>query len=66
FKKRVDYSEYGGVPLLGLNGLCVICHGRSNVKAIRNAIRLAKEFAEGRINERIASELDGSIAAQAV
>lgn len=66
FKRRVDYSEYGGVPLLGLNGLCVICHGRSNAKAIRNAIRIAKEFAEGRINERIASELDGSAAAEAV
>jgi glycerol-3-phosphate acyltransferase PlsX len=66
FKKRVDYSEYGGVPLLGLNGLCIICHGRSTAKAIRNAIRIAKEFAEGRINERIASELDGSASAQAV
>ncbi len=58
FKKRVDYSEYGGAPLLGLNGICVICHGRSNAKAIRNAIRITKEFAEGKINERIASELD--------
>ncbi len=58
FKKRVDYSEYGGAPLLGLNGICVICHGRSSAKAIRNAIRVAKEFAEGKINERIATELD--------
>jgi glycerol-3-phosphate acyltransferase PlsX len=66
FKKRVDYSEYGGAPLLGLNGLCLICHGRSNSKAIRNAIRVAKEFAEGRINERIATELNGSASAQAV
>ena len=57
FKKRVDYAEFGGAPLLGLNGLCVICHGRSNAKAIRNAIRIAKEFAEGNINGRIASEL---------
>ena len=65
FKKTVDYSEYGGAPLLGLNGICVICHGRSNAKAIKNAIRVAKEFAEGRINERIASELDGRAAAQA-
>jgi glycerol-3-phosphate acyltransferase PlsX len=56
-KRRVDYSEYGGVPLLGLNGLCVICHGRSNAKAIRNAIRVAKDFADGKIDERIASEL---------
>lgn len=58
FKKRVDYSEYGGAPLLGLNGICVICHGRSNAKAIKNAIRVAKEFAEGKVNERIATELD--------
>ncbi len=59
FKKRVDVDEYGGAPLLGLNGLCVICHGRSNAKAIMNAIRVAKEFAEGKIDERIATELDG-------
>jgi phosphate acyltransferase len=59
FKKRVDYSEYGGAPLLGLNGICIICHGRSNAKAIRNAIRVAKNFAEGGINQRIASELNG-------
>ncbi len=65
FKKRVDYSEYGGAPLLGLNGICVICHGRSTAKAIRNAIRIAKEFAEGKINERIATELDGWASAQA-
>lgn len=65
FKKRVDYSEYGGAPLLGLNGICIICHGRSNAKAIRNAIRIAKEFAEGKINERIATELDGWASAQA-
>lgn len=65
FKKRVDYSEYGGAPLLGLNGLCVICHGRSNAKAMRNAIRITKEFAEGKINERIATELDGWASAEA-
>jgi glycerol-3-phosphate acyltransferase PlsX len=63
FKKRVDYAEFGGAPLLGLNGLCVICHGRSNAKAIRNAIRIAKEFAEGNMNGRVASELsDGTSA----
>jgi len=65
FKRRVDYSEYGGAPLLGLNGICVICHGRSNAKAIRNAIRVGKEFAEGKINERIATELDGWTSAEA-
>jgi glycerol-3-phosphate acyltransferase PlsX len=59
FKKRVDYSEYGGAPLLGLNGTCIICHGRSNANAIKNAIRVAKEFSEGKIDERIANELNG-------
>jgi glycerol-3-phosphate acyltransferase PlsX len=63
FKKRVDYSEFGGAPLLGVNGICVICHGRSNAKAIKNAIRVAKEFAEGKINERIATDLDGRTSA---
>jgi glycerol-3-phosphate acyltransferase PlsX len=42
-KRRVDYAEYGGAPLLGVNGVCVICHGRSNAKAISNAVRAAAE-----------------------
>jgi glycerol-3-phosphate acyltransferase PlsX len=57
FKKRVDYSEYGGAPLLGVKGVCIIAHGRSNANAIKNAIRVAKEFASGCANERIAAEL---------
>jgi len=57
FKKRVDYSEYGGAPLLGVKGVCIICHGRSNANAIKNAIRVAAEFAEGGINEQIEAEL---------
>src|SRR5436309_7584526 len=57
FKKRVDYSEYGGAPLLGVRGVCIICHGRSNANAIRNAIRVAAEFSEGRVNHRIEEEL---------
>ena len=57
FKKRVDYTEYGGVPLLGLKGVCVISHGRSNAKAIKNAVRVAADFASERINERIATEI---------
>jgi len=65
FKKRVDYSEYGGLPMLGLNGMCVVCHGRSNAKAIKNAIRVAKEFAEGGMNKRIATELHEWTAAAA-
>jgi len=57
FKKRVDYSEYGGAPLLGVKGVCIITHGRSNANAIKNAIRVAAEFAGGQINERIEAEL---------
>lgn len=57
FKKRVDYSEYGGAPLLGLKGVVIICHGRSNPNAIKNAIRVAMEFAKGRLNETIETAL---------
>jgi glycerol-3-phosphate acyltransferase PlsX len=57
FKKRVDYSEYGGAPLLGVRGVCIICHGRSNANAIKNAIRVAAEFSSGQINNRIEKEL---------
>jgi glycerol-3-phosphate acyltransferase PlsX len=57
FKKRVDYSEYGGAPLLGVKGVCIITHGRSNGNAIKNSIRVAAEFASGNINERIEAEL---------
>src|SRR5206468_3889998 len=57
FKKRVDYSEYGGAPLLGVRGVCIICHGGSSANAIKNAIRVAAEFAEGRFNEKIEREL---------
>jgi glycerol-3-phosphate acyltransferase PlsX len=57
FKKRVDYSEYGGAPLLGVRGVCIICHGRSNANAVKNAIRVAAEFSQGKINQQIEDEL---------
>jgi glycerol-3-phosphate acyltransferase PlsX len=57
FKKRLDYSEYGGAPLLGVRGVCIISHGRANANAIKNAIRVAAEFSEGRVNQRIEEEL---------
>jgi phosphate acyltransferase len=57
FKKRLDYSEYGGAPLLGVKGVCIITHGSSNANAIKNTIRVAAEFAEGRINQHIEEEL---------
>ncbi len=66
FKKRLDYSEHGGAPLLGVKGICIITHGRSNANAIKNAIRVAAELAGGRINERIEEELRFSHAASVV
>jgi glycerol-3-phosphate acyltransferase PlsX len=48
-RKRVDYAEYGGSPLLGLNGLCIICHGRSNAKAIKNAVLTAAKAVENEL-----------------
>jgi glycerol-3-phosphate acyltransferase PlsX len=57
FKRRMDYSEYGGAPLLGVKGGTIICHGRSNANAIKNAIRVAAEFAGGGTNQRIEQEL---------
>jgi glycerol-3-phosphate acyltransferase PlsX len=55
--KKVDYSEYGGAQLLGLNGVCVIGHGRSNPNAVRNAVRLAREFVVRGVQEKIRLEL---------
>jgi glycerol-3-phosphate acyltransferase PlsX len=57
FKKRLDYSEYGGAPLLGLKGVCIIAHGSSNPNAIKNSLRVAAEFANGGTNQAIEKEL---------
>ncbi len=57
FRKRVDYSEYGGAPLLGVRGVVIICHGRSNAEAIKNGIRVAAELAGADIDRRLESEL---------
>jgi glycerol-3-phosphate acyltransferase PlsX len=57
-KKAVDYSEYGGAPLLGVNGVCIIAHGGSTAKAIKNAIRVAGEFMETRLNEHITRDVE--------
>lgn len=53
FKKELDYAEYGGALLLGVNGVVIIGHGRSNKRAIKNAIRVAKEEVERQVNARI-------------
>ena len=55
--KKVDYSEYGGAQLLGINGVCIIGHGRSNVVAVKNAIKMAKDFVKNKVQEKIQAEI---------
>ena len=61
FKKRVDYAELGGAPLLGIDGGAIICHGASPVKAIKNAVRVAGEWAKAGLNEHIKAALESEI-----
>src|SRR5215471_12103339 len=56
FRRRFDYSEYGGAPLLGINGITIVCHGRSNANAIKNAIRVANDFCKHNVNRDIETE----------
>ena len=56
-EKKMDYSEYGGAPLLGINGNCVISHGHSNAKAIMNAILLSSSLAKNKLSEHLAQEI---------
>ncbi|BFR49064.1 phosphate acyltransferase PlsX [Nitratidesulfovibrio sp. HK-II] len=53
FAQFVDYAEYGGAPLLGLQGIAFVCHGKSNAKAVRSAVKLAATFVEKKTNERL-------------
>lgn len=65
FRKRTDSSETGGAPLLGVRGITIIAHGRSNPNAIKNAIRVAGELCRARVNEKIDQELSAAaVAAQ--
>ena len=59
-KKEIDYAEQGGAPLLGINGTCIICHGSSNGRAIKNAIRVSGEFVKYEINQHILEALRNS------
>jgi phosphate acyltransferase len=59
-KKKIDYAESGGAPLLGVRGVCVIAHGRSNASAVKNAIRVAAGLSKARINEKIEEELSAA------
>ena len=60
FKKKIDYAEYGGAPLLGINGISIIGHGRSSPMAIRNAIRVAKESFEKGVNRHISDKVSAT------
>jgi len=57
FRKRVDYSEFGGAPLLGVAGLCIVGHGRSSVKAVRNAVAMASRMANNQMMDRLRAEM---------
>jgi glycerol-3-phosphate acyltransferase PlsX len=60
FGRKLDYAEYGGAPLLGLKGVAIVGHGRSNANAMKNAIRVAKEYYESGINTHIAQQLSAA------
>jgi glycerol-3-phosphate acyltransferase PlsX len=61
FRKKVDYAEYGGAPLLGVDGISIICHGRSSSRAIKNAIRVAKESFKRGINRHIKEQIESQM-----
>ena len=65
FRMRVDYSEYGGAPLLGVAGVTIVGHGRSSAKAVRNAVALAYRFASTRFIERVGQEIASAAPAKA-
>jgi glycerol-3-phosphate acyltransferase PlsX len=64
FRRRVDYSEYGGAPLLGVAGLVIVGHGRSSAKAVRNAVAMAYRFAAGRFIERVERDIAAAVSHQ--
>jgi phosphate acyltransferase len=59
-KTRFEYEEFGGGPLLGIRGACIICHGASTARAIKNALRVANTMADDRLNDRIVEQLAGA------
>jgi glycerol-3-phosphate acyltransferase PlsX len=60
-KREMDYAEYGGAPLLGIDGISIICHGSSTAKAIKNAIRVAGEFVNHKVNQHIVESIQSFI-----
>jgi glycerol-3-phosphate acyltransferase PlsX len=59
FMQRVDYAEYGGAPILGIKGVGIVCHGGSSVKAIKNAVRMAHDFAKEKIQDKLSQQING-------
>lgn len=57
FRRRIDYQEYGGAPLLGTKGCVIICHGKSSAKAVKNALRMAKDYVGYEVNKRISQQI---------
>jgi glycerol-3-phosphate acyltransferase PlsX len=57
FRRRVDSSEYGGAPLVGLNGLCIVGHGRSSAKAVRNGVAMAARFVSQGLTDQLSRQL---------
>jgi glycerol-3-phosphate acyltransferase PlsX len=57
-KRRIDYAEYGGAPLVGINGISIISHGRSSDRAIKNAIRVAAELAKSEVNKHLRADIE--------
>jgi glycerol-3-phosphate acyltransferase PlsX len=57
FKSKLNYEEYGGAPLLGIDGITIVCHGNSSPRAIRNAILVASQCAKSKINKKIEDKL---------
>jgi glycerol-3-phosphate acyltransferase PlsX len=66
FRKKIDYAEYGGAPLLGIEGTGMICHGGSSSLAVTNAIRMAHEYAARRVNDQLVAQLQADAAAVAL
>jgi glycerol-3-phosphate acyltransferase PlsX len=56
FRKRLDYTEYGAAPLLGIDGLCLKCHGSSDAKTLKNAVRQARIAIKNRLVQAISDE----------
>ena len=57
FRESLDYAQYGGAPVLGINGVCIVCHGHSSEKAIKNAVKMAYSYVENNTGEKLLRSL---------